>query len=167
MELQKKEDPLLRKKERPNIAKNQNRHLTLYKNNCGLIINRKVVARLPASDFPAENPRTQTRNYYYTWRYLALKTLTRTQILRKKYWDLNQNVADFKNKKKQDCGILTRLRNKQKLKNQDCGKTNRSGKKSKFAELLNAENHSKKEEKTLYLTDNKTEKRIKTQGNIV
>ena len=68
MELQKKEDPLLRKKERPNIAKNQNRHLTLYKNNCGLIINRKVVARLPASDFPAENPRTQTRNYYYTRR---------------------------------------------------------------------------------------------------
>ena len=73
MELQKKEDPLLRKKERPNIAKNQNRHLTLYKNNCGLIINRKVVARLPASDFPAENPRTQTRNYYYTWRYVALE----------------------------------------------------------------------------------------------
>ena len=69
-----------------------------------------------------------------------METLTQTQVLWKKYRDLNQNVADFK-KKKQDCGILTRLRNKQKLKNQDCGKTNRSGKKSKFAELLNAENH--------------------------
>ena len=80
MELQKKEDPLLRKKERPNIAKNQNRHLTLYKNNCGLIINRKVVARLPASDFPAENPRTQTRNYYYTRRCLQFrKPLRRKQ----------------------------------------------------------------------------------------
>ncbi len=39
---------------------------TPYKNNCGLALNQKVVLCLPASDFPSENPRIQTRNYSYT-----------------------------------------------------------------------------------------------------
>ncbi len=32
-----------------------------------------LVARLLASDFPSENPRTQTRNFPYTHRYQQLK----------------------------------------------------------------------------------------------
>jgi hypothetical protein len=36
------------------------------KKHCLFWLNRLVVARLPASDFPAENPRTQTRNFPYT-----------------------------------------------------------------------------------------------------
>ena len=31
-----------------------------------VLANTKLVARLPASDFPSENPRTQTRNFPYT-----------------------------------------------------------------------------------------------------
>lgn len=31
-----------------------------------VLANTKLVARLPASDFPSENPRPQTRNFPYT-----------------------------------------------------------------------------------------------------
>ncbi len=40
-------------------------HNTVYKKLL-VLVNTKVVACLPASDFPTENPRPQTRNFPYT-----------------------------------------------------------------------------------------------------
>ena len=39
---------------------------TMYKNNCSILGLTKGRCKFTTSDFPAENPRTQTRNYSYT-----------------------------------------------------------------------------------------------------
>ena len=39
-----------------------------------VLANTKLVARLPASDFPSENPRPQTRNFPYTNTLVAILT---------------------------------------------------------------------------------------------
>ena len=38
----------------------------MYKNNCSILGLTKGSCKFTTSDFPAENPRTQTRNYSYT-----------------------------------------------------------------------------------------------------
>ena len=38
----------------------------MYKNNCSILGLTKGRCEFTTSDFPAENPRTQTRNYSYT-----------------------------------------------------------------------------------------------------
>lgn len=38
----------------------------MYKNNCSILGLTKGRCKFTTSDFPVENPRTQTRNYSYT-----------------------------------------------------------------------------------------------------
>ena len=48
-----------------NSAGHTTKHNTVYKKLL-VLAKPKLVARLLASDFPSENPRTQTRNFPYT-----------------------------------------------------------------------------------------------------
>jgi hypothetical protein len=41
----------------------------MYKNNCSILGLTKGNFKFTKSDFPMENPRTQTRNYSYTKRW--------------------------------------------------------------------------------------------------
>jgi len=45
----------------PNLNQNNNERLTMYKNNCAILGLTKGCYKFTASDFPAENPRTQNR----------------------------------------------------------------------------------------------------------
>ncbi len=47
---------------------------TMYKNNRSILGLTKGRCKFTTSDFPAENPRIQTRNYSYTQRWQTLKT---------------------------------------------------------------------------------------------
>ncbi len=62
----------------------------MYKNNCGFVLNQRSLLCLLASDFPSENPRTQTRNFPYTntlaviWRnHFGISTFIKYNLKRK------------------------------------------------------------------------------------
>jgi hypothetical protein len=62
-------------RERKELSKNKTARNSVYKNLL-VLAKPKLVACLLASDFPSENPRTQTRNYSYTqtiWAIIKLK----------------------------------------------------------------------------------------------
>ena len=88
---------------------------TQYIKNCYFRLNLKVVACFVTSDFPSENPRTQTRNFPYTkplaniLRVPTISRILRNSVLtcfRKIRWNLKLNVKKYYTGISYSCGNL-------------------------------------------------------------